>query len=481
MRAMTLAEVREAVHGRWLARGGVQTVQGVTTDTRSAGLRPPRGAGQLFFALAGRRTDGHEYLAQAAEAGCVAAIVAADANIPPETLAAFGAGVIAVADTTAALGDLAARHRKLVSAPAVIGVTGSNGKTTVKRMIHHILSRRLRGTCSPKSFNNNIGLPLTLLGVSPGDDYVICEIGTNAPGEIAALSRIARPDLAVITSIGPAHLERLGSIERVAVEKASILGSLTDDGLGVICTDSPQLAKAVRNYRCRLIGFGESPEADLRLTGFEPAGRRQRFQLNGRLWVDLPMPGRHNAMNALAAMAAAQRFGIDQSDSAAALADFGGEAMRLEWIEVGGGALINDAYNANPASMAAAADVLAGCGGGRKVFVVGDMRELGEQARELHLEVGRTAARRGVDLVIAVGPLGRYIAEGASELGTATAEFESVQAAAQAAAGLVRPGDTVLVKGSRTMGMEGLIPAIRAALEAPCGAVKPDRPKRPKR
>jgi UDP-N-acetylmuramoyl-tripeptide--D-alanyl-D-alanine ligase len=207
----------------------------------------------------------------------------------------------------------------------------------------------------------------------------------------------------------------------VAVEKASILGSLTDDGLGVICTDSPQLAKAVRNYRCRLIGFGESSEADLRLTGFEPAGRRQRFQLNGRLWVDLPMPGRHNAMNALAAMAAAQRFGIDQLDSAAALADFGGEAMRLEWIEVGSGALINDAYNANPASMAAAADVLAGCGGGRKVFIVGDMRELGEQARELHLEVGRTAARRGVDLVIAVGPLGRYIAEGASELGTATA------------------------------------------------------------
>jgi len=475
MRAMTLDEVRQAVHGRWIARGSVQLVQGVTTDTRSAG------AGQLFFALRGQRTDGHEYLARAAEAGCVAAIVAADASVPPATLAAFGAGVIAVSDTTAALGDLAAGHRKLVSAPAVIGVTGSNGKTTVKRMIHHILSGRLRGTCSPKSFNNNIGLPLTLLGVSPGDDYVICEIGTNAPGEIEALSRIARPDLAVITSIGPAHLERLGSIERVAVEKASILGSLADDGLGVIWADSPQLAKAVRHYRCRLIGFGESSEADLRLTGFAPAGSSQRFQLNGRLWVDLPMPGRHNAMNALAAIAAAQRFGIDQSDSAAALAGFGGEAMRLEWIEIGSGALINDAYNANPASMAAAADVLAGCGGGRKVLVVGDMRELGEQARDLHLEAGRGAARRGVDLVIAVGPLGRYIAEGASELGAATARFESVQAAARAAADLVRPGDTVLVKGSRTMGMEGLIPAIRAALETPCGAGESGGPKGPER
>jgi UDP-N-acetylmuramoyl-tripeptide--D-alanyl-D-alanine ligase len=472
---MTLDEVREAVHGRWIARGQVRTVQGVTTDTRSAG------AGQLFFALRGQRTDGHEYLCQAAEAGCAAAIVASDANVPSEVLAAFGAGVIAVADTTAALGDLAGRHRRLVSGPAVIGVTGSNGKTTVKRMIHHILSRRLRGTCSPKSFNNNIGLPLTLLGVSPGDDYVICEIGTNAPGEIAALSRMARPDLAVITSIGAAHLERLGSIERVAVEKASILESLADDGLGVIWADSPQLAKAVRHYRCRLIGFGESSEADLRLTGFAPAGGSQRFQLNGRLWVDLPMPGRHNAMNALAAIAAAQRFGVDQSDSVAALADFGGEAMRLEWIEVGGGALINDAYNANPASMAAAADVLAGCGRGRKVFVVGDMMELGEQARELHLEVGRAAGRLGVDLVIAVGPLGRYIAEGASEFGAATAGFESVRAAAQAAADLVRPGDTVLVKGSRAVGMEGLIPAIRAAMEAPRGADDGGGPKGPER
>ena len=475
MRAMTVEEIRDAVHGRWMARGQMTTVQGITTDTRRAG------AGQVFFALRGQRTDGHTYLSQAADAGCVAAVVAADAELAGQVLGAFSAGVIAVADTTAALGDLAARHRKLVSAPAVIGVTGSNGKTTVKRMIHHILARRLKGTCSPKSFNNEIGLPLTLLGVSPGDDYVICEIGTSAPGEIAALSKIARPNLAVITSIGPAHLERLGSVDRVAVEKASILGELAGDGLGVIWADSPQLAKAVRYHRCKLISFGESPDADLRLTGFEQVGRGQRFQFNGRLWVDLPMPGRHNAMNALAAIAAAQRFGIDQADSAAGLADFGGESMRLEWTEVGSGAIINDAYNANPASMAAAADVLAGCKGGRKVFVVGDMRELGDQAEEMHVQVGCDAAERGVDLVIAVGPLGRYIARGASDRGREAVEFESVESAAGALARLLRPGDTVLVKASRSMGLEGLIPAIRAALEAPgCQGVDkgPEGPKR---
>jgi len=472
---MTVEEIRQAVRGRWMARGGVQTVRGVATDTRLAE------AGQVFFALVGQRTDGHVYLPQAAEAGCIAAVVAADAELTGEVLGAFGAGVVAVADTTAALGDLAARHRVLISAPAVIGVTGSNGKTTVKRMIHHILSRRLKGTCSPKSFNNQIGLPLTLLGVSPGDDYVICEIGTSAPGEVAALSKIARPDLAVITSIGPAHLERLGSVDRVAVEKASILGELVADGLGVIWADSPRLAKAVRYHKRRLIRFGESPEADLRLTGFEQMGRRQRFQLNDRLWVDLPLPGRHNAMNALAAIAAAQRFSIEQADSAAALADFGGESMRLEWAEIGSGAIINDAYNANPASMAAAADVLAGAGGGRKVFLVGDMRELGDQAEQMHVQVGCAAAERGIDLVIAVGPLGRYIAKGASDRGTESVEFESVESAAGALAGLLRPGDTVLVKGSRSMGMEGLIPAVRAALEAPGAQGVGKGPEGPKR
>ena len=307
---------------------------------------------------------------------------------------------------------------------------------------------------------------MTLLGVSPSDDYVVCEIGTNAPGEVAALSKIARPDLAVITSIGPAHLERLGSVDRVAGEKASILGELADDGLGVIWADSEMLTRAARNYRrCRVIAFGESADADVRLTAYEPAGRHQRFQVNGRVWVDMPMPGRHNAMNALAAIAAAQRFGIDQAESARALADFGGAEMRLQWTQIGGGAVINDAYNANPSSMAAAVDVLSGVRNGRKVLVAGDMRELGDQAEALHMQVGRLAGERGVDFVIAVGALGRYIARGAAERGAATAEFDTVEAAADAAAELVRPGDTVLVKGSRSMGMEGLIDAITAALK----------------
>lgn len=460
MRTMTLDEVRQAVRGRWLARGPHKPLSGVSTDTRSASK------GDIFFALRGARTDGHLYLAQAAEAGCAAAVVAMDANASPEALAGFEAGVVGATDTTVALGDLAAVHRSQVSAPTVVGVTGSNGKTTVRRMIHHILSRRLMGTQSPKSFNNHIGVPLTLLGVSPSDDYVVCEIGTSAPGEIAALSKIARPDVAVITSIGPAHLEKLGSVERVAVEKASILAFLAEAGLGVIWADSEILSRAVRPYRCKLIRFGESPEADIRMTGYATFGLRQEFQINGRLWVSLSVAGKHNAINAMAAIATAQRFGIAPEDSAEALADFRAQAMRLQWQPVGDGVLINDAYNANPSSMAAAVEVLAGAAQQRKVFIAGDMLELGPAGPELHERLGSAAAQKGIDLVIGVGPLGRHVASGAADGGAETARFDSVVAAADAAGELIRPGDAVLVKGSRGMGMEQLAPSITAALDS---------------
>jgi UDP-N-acetylmuramoyl-tripeptide--D-alanyl-D-alanine ligase len=463
MKALTIEEIRDAVQGRWLARGGTLNVRGVSTDTRTAK------AGEVFFALRGENFDGHKFLPAAAKAGCPAAVVCRDAEVPDEARAAFPGGLIAVADTTRALGDLAAYHRRRINA-TVIGVTGSNGKTTVKRMIHHILSRRLTGTCGTKSFNNNVGLPLTLLAASPGDDYVVCELGTNAPGEIAGLAQIAAPDLAVITCIAPAHLERLGSIERIAVEKASILGSVPERGLGVIWGDSEVLLKAVRPYPRRVVLFGESATADLRLTGQEPHGRAQRFQVNGRLWVDLPLAGRHNAVNALAAIAVAQRFGIAQDASAAALADFVNEGMRLEWTELPGGVLINDAYNANPSSLAAAADVLAGAAcpegtrRGRKVLVVGDMRELGEQSESIHQAAGAALGGRGIDLVISVGALGRCLAQAAQQAGVAAEAFDTSAQAAAAMGGLLRTGDTVLVKASRAMAMEDLLGPIRAAL-----------------
>jgi UDP-N-acetylmuramoyl-tripeptide--D-alanyl-D-alanine ligase len=455
---LSLDEIRVAVGGRWVRRGRDLAVHAVTTDSRAAA------PGQLFIALRGAKFDGHQFLAAAAGAGCPAAIVAADAAVPEATAATFAGGAIAVADTTRALGALGACCRARMTAK-VIGVTGSNGKTTVKRMIHHILSRRLKGTASPKSFNNDIGVPLTLLGVGDGYDYVVCELGSNNPGEIGALAAMSRPDVAVITSVGPSHLERFGTIEGVAAEKTAILAALPAEGVGVVLADSDVLAGAAGKCGKPLVWFGTAPRAQWRLTDYQPLGPRQRFQVNGRLWAEMSMPGRHNAVNALAALAVAERFGVQADEAAAALADFAGEAMRLEWRELSGGTLINDAYNANPASLAAAGEVLAGSGNGRrKVIIVGDMLELGAEGPALHRQCGRTLAERGVNLVVAVGELGRYIADGAAEAGCRTAVFATVDAAAAALPALLAGGDVVLLKASRGAALERLLEPVRAAL-----------------
>jgi len=456
MREMLVDEVRRAVRGRWMAVGADVTVTGVSTDSRTARR------GDLFVALKGERFDGHDFLSAAAAAGCLAALVRQDLALAPSLSRSFGGGVIGVGDTTEALGQLAGHHRRLCPA-TVVAVTGSNGKTTVKRMIHHILSRRRAGSCSPKSFNNAVGLPLTLLAVGGRDDYVVCELGTNAPGEIAALTRIARPDIAVVTSVAETHLEKLGTLQRVAVEKASVLSGLAPSGIGVIWADSELLDRAVRPYEVRLVRFGVNDKADLRLTGYEPAADGQRFQMNGRLWVRLPLPGRHNALNALAAIAVAQRMGLEQDEAASALADMPGGEMRLERLRTGGLTVINDAYNANPASVTAAADVLAETAGRRKVLIVGDMRELGEHSEELHLRTGRDVAGRKIDLLIGVGTLGRYIATGASEKGLRCECFTSLAEACRGVPALLRRGDAVLIKGSRAMTMEKLLAPIQQA------------------
>ena len=456
MKPLTCEEIRQAVHGRWLRKGQTQSIAGVTIDSRQVH------AGDLFVAIKGERFDGHEYVASAAADGCTAAIVRMDTPLDSIDSASLPGGLIGVGDTIEALGQLGAYYRTQVAA-RVVAVTGSNGKTTTKRMIDHILATRLAGSGSPKSFNNNIGVPLTLLAVRPKDDYVICEVGSNAPGEIAALAAICRPDIAVITSVGPTHLEKLGTVEKVAVEKASLLGPMDADSVAIVNHEAPFLERAIRNYAPKIIRFGAGDDCDLRLSGYHPQPNGCRFEVNGRLWVSLPMPGRHNASNALAAMAVAQRFNFTPQEAAEALAGFGGAEMRLEIIEAGPVTVINDTYNANPGSVAAAVDVLAERPAQRRVIVLGDMRELGDQSQPLHEEMGELVARLKIDLLIGVGGLGRYIALGATRAGAAAEAFDSVEAAAAALPSLLRAGDVVLVKGSRTMAMERLIAPIRAA------------------
>jgi len=449
-------EVRRAVRGRWRWPGRPVAVEGVSTDTRTAR------AGDLFVALRGDRFDGHAFLAAAADAGCLTAVVGQDVALSEGLLERFGGGVIGVPDTTVALGDLAGHCRGHI-AGSVVAVTGSNGKTTVKRMIDHILSRRLKGSGSPKSFNNAVGVPLTLFAVAADDDYVICEIGTSAPGQIAALARIARPDVAVITSVAETHLKGLVDLEHVAMEKAALLGGVAPAGVAVITADSEPLDRARRAYDVNLIRFGVSDAAELRLTGYEPRAGGLRFELNGRRWVDLAVPGRHNALNALAAIAVAQRLGFDQDVAAEALADYRGEAMRLEPIDADGLTILNDAYNANPASLAAGVEAMASYPGKRRVVVAGDMLDLGPRSAEMHLAAGRAVAAAGVDLVVGVGAMGRLIADGAGETGHVQAEtIDSVEDAREILPSLLKRGDVVLLKGSRGAAMERLVEPIRA-------------------
>lgn len=332
-------------------------------------------------------------------------------------------------------------------------------------MIGHILSKRLVGSCSPKSFNNKIGVPLTVLSVGGGDDYIVCEVGTSEPGEISRLTRVIKPNIAVITSIGPAHLEKLQSIERIASEKASLLSWLGDRDQAVVWADSPQLDTALKSYPRRMIRFGESPSAQLRLTGYESDGWSQRYQINDRDWGTLLLPGRHNAINALAAIAVCARFAFSQEDAMAAIADFSGVEMRLQQIEIGGVRVINDAYNANPNSCRAAIDVLVDCDAKRRVYVGGDMLELGPDSEKLHAELGKNIATQPVDMVIGVGSLGRIIAENVQQFsqGKQTVVFENVESAAEEIGDLLVDGDVVLLKGSRAMGLEKLVDAIRKA------------------
>jgi UDP-N-acetylmuramyl pentapeptide synthase len=263
--------------------------------------------------------------------------------------------------------------------------------------------------------------------------------------------------------VGPAHLERFGSVQRVAAEKASLLGALADGGRGVVWADSEPLDRALRCYDVPLVRFGASAAADLRLTGYEPTADGGHVEVNGRLRFLLPVPGRHNALNALAAMAAAGRLGVPPAEAAAALESFRGVDMRMQRETYGPVTVFNDAYNANPASLAAAAAVLAATPARRRVAIVGDMRELGDAAEELHRQAGRDLAAAGLDLVIGVGVLGRLLADGAAEAGAEAEPCELLEQARAALGRLLRPGDVVLLKGSRAMRMERLLPAIREA------------------
>lgn len=470
---LMLSEVVAAIRGKPCGEVATVSVRGVSTDSRT--VQP----GELFFALRGPRFDGHEFVAEALGRGAAAAVVAAsqaavllqrlrqaESAFRPATASCpcWPGMLIAVGDPLEALGRLAAACRRRLSA-SVIAVVGSNGKTTTKAMLHHILAHRFRGRASPNSFNNQVGVPLTLLSAEPSDEYLVAEIGTNRPGEIGELADLVRPELAVLTSLSEEHLEGLGDLEGVAREEFDLFARMQPGGFAAVNLDSPLVRQRLPLDGIRVVTFGWNSEADVRLTAARLGWPWLHFSLNGRFHYRLRLAGTHNAVNAAGAVVLARRLGMDHEEIAGRLETFAPLPMRNEVIELDGLTIINDAYNANPASVAAALSVLESLPSrGRRIVVLGEMCELGAQSKPLHHRVGQLLLARGFDCVFLVGSAAELMREVLASAGPDAPRVypcEDVATCQQALLAELRDGDVVLLKASRAVGLERLVEPLR--------------------
>jgi UDP-N-acetylmuramoyl-tripeptide--D-alanyl-D-alanine ligase len=422
---------------RVAAAAGGRVVRGETVPTRPGPSRAEIdsravGPGDLFVGLPGERVDGGRYAATALEAGAWGVLVAAEHAA--EELPGNGA-VIAAGDPLLALQRLATAWRRELACP-VVGVTGSVGKTSTKDILAAMLGQQLRTVANRENRNTEIGLPLTVLEAPAGTQALVLEMGMRGPGQIAELARIAEPDVAVITTIAPVHLELMGSIEAIAAAKAELVAGLAAGGTAVIPAGET-LLDAHRRADVTTITFGPGGDVDALPDG-----------------LTVPFTSAHMLRNALAALAAARAVGVEPAGAL----DVALSSLRGQRIELAGGVtVIDDCYNANPMSMRAALDDLAVSAGGRRVAVLGDMLELGPQEDRFHAETGAQARAAGVELLVAVGPRAAHMADG---YGDGVVTLPDAAAAAAALPGLVEPGDTVLVKGSRGVGLEVVAPAI---------------------
>jgi len=450
MIAWQLSQVAAAVGGRLL--GADCRIAGVSTDTRAVT------AGQLFIALRGERFDAHDFLETAVTAGAAALLVADAARVPA------GASAVLVDDTRLALGRLAAAWRRQFSLP-VIAVTGSNGKTTTKEMIAAVLKVAFGEAvlATRGNFNNDIGLPLTLLGLDATHRAAVIEMGMNHPGEIGYLTRIGAPTVALVTNAQRAHLEGMGGLDEVAREKGTIFAGLPADGVAVINADDAYAGfwrEQVGAQPVRSFGIDQSADvrANLRQHGLETLVTLTAAE--GEVEFTLAIPGRHNACNALAAAAACLAAGLPLSAVAEGLATFGGVKGRLQLRQGRNGAqILDDTYNANPDSVRAGIDVLAATIG-RKVLVLGDMGEIGEASGQYHDEIGGYAKSQGIDRLFALGDASQ---QAVRNFGDGARHFCNVDKLIGAVDKELGPDTTVLVKGSRFMKMERVADALAVA------------------
>ena len=449
MKPFLLRDVVNAVGGRYFGDGASldKTNDFVTSDSRTA--RP----GALFIAFKGARADGHDFMKGCLEAGAVACI--SEREPAPEERPC-----VVVDSSLRATGALAAWHRSRFDIP-VIGITGSVGKTTTKEMIAAVLSQRFDTHKTDRNFNNELGVPQTLLRLDDANQVSVVEMGISGFGEMRRLTRIVHPDIAVFSVIGDSHLEFLGDRQGGLRAKSEIFEGMKPDGLAVLNGDDPLLAAC--HPPMRRLTYGQNPGNDVRaenVQGFGIEGMRLTIRhAGGAFEVHIPAYGSHLVYAALAAATVGLELGLTEGEIARGIGTYHPVGDRARVIEANGMTVVSDCYNANPNSCRAALDSLTQLAG-RRVCVLGDMLELGKDSPALHRGVGAYAAQRGVELIVACGPLSRDIYEGARDAGGEALYFADKKALLSELPGLLRDGDRILVKASHSMAFEEIVEAI---------------------
>ncbi|TYS14814.1 UDP-N-acetylmuramoyl-tripeptide--D-alanyl-D-alanine ligase [Rossellomorea vietnamensis] len=427
-------------------------IQGVCIDSRKIER------GNLFIPFKGEKVDGHKFVEGAIESGASASLWEKDVPNPPE-----GLPIIIVEDSLEALQNLSTAYRNELGLK-VVGITGSNGKTTTKDMVANLLSLKYKVQKTQGNFNSHIGLPLTILDLENDTEVAVLEMGMSGFGEIEKLSDIARPDAAIITNIGESHLEDLGSREGIAKAKLEIISGLKEEGLFVYYGEEPLLRERINSeWPFRVETFGTGQQNTLYAIDVKTKDSGSVFRVNGdpQTEIVLPVLGEHNVMNALAAMMVAKEFGVEYKDMPAAFKQLKLTQMRMEMLEgKQGEKILNDAYNASPTSMRAAINLLSGLEGfSKKILVAGDMLELGPDEETYHYEVGREIQTGKIDLVFTIGSLSEHLAKGAAEsIGEHKVfSFEDKQALTKKLESILQGGEVVLFKASRGMKLEEVI------------------------
>lgn len=444
---LTVENVLKASGGVLLQGNPTARMRGISIDSRTIEK------GDIFLAIKGERYDGHSFVAEALRKGAIGAIVSRKMEESNKE-----SSIIYIGDTVKALKDIAHFHRKKFEIP-IVAIAGSNGKTTTKDMLSEIFSQRMKVLSSEKSFNNEIGVPLTLLRLSAEHQIAVMEIEMNNLGGIACLAALSQPRVGIITNTGHAHLKFFNSLDEIAASRSELLEAIGEDGTSIVNVDDAKKELFLQKAKGRIVTFGIEEQADFQGKITKDSGWTTSFMLNDAVEIKLSVPGHGNLYNALAAAATAAVFGMSLEEIKSGIEKFNSSPMRMEVLSKGALRIINDTYNANPESMKMAINVLANVPTrGRRVAVLGDMLELGVWSNIAHRDIGRLLASSPIDVLMAVGSEAAYIAEEVSDSGGKEVFiWDTTEEAEKKIARIIKSDDLVLVKGSRVLQMEKII------------------------